>query len=321
MISRMESLRIEVRETADYRHLMGLIALQRGDAARGIQLLRSACRDEEHYQDRWGMYNEDPALFVNSLGLIPIQEEMALGGHVKRVAHLALSPDSVKAFSIGEDRAIRTWDLRTGRCLKTVRTVSFVPIAGSVSHDGKLAATAYGVAFKTLDLWDLKLGRPLRKYQGMAVFGVQFSPDSSEMAVYGPGGLVRILDTGSNEIIWEDQDSALEITCLTYLADRRFLVMGCADGSIIVRDIHTKSPIHRIHAHEGPVTCLAASSGGEVFISGGEDETGETVGRFFGKRAHSTDRPSEAYRYGPLFARRPAGPVGIPETVRSRSGT
>lgn len=273
VISRMESLKIEVRETADYRHLMGLIQLQRGDAAQGMKLLRSACRDEEHYRDRWAEYDEDPAIFVNSLGLVPIQEEMALGGHVKRVARLAFSPDSVRAFSIGEDRAIRMWDLRTGRCLKTVRTFSFVPIAGSVSHDGSLAATAYGEAFKTLDLWDLKLGRGLRKYQGMAVFGVHFSPDSSQMAVYGTGGHVRIWDAGSNEIVWEERDHPAEVMCLTYLEDSRFLVIGGADGTITVRDIHSESPIHRIEAHEGPVTCLGVSAGGELFLSGGDDET------------------------------------------------
>lgn len=272
VISRMQSLKIEVRQTADYHHLMGLIALQQGDAASAIKLLRSACRDEEHYRNRWEEYEGDPAVFVNSLGLIPIHEEMALGGHVKRVARLAFSSDSAKAFSIGEDRAIRIWDLRSGRCLKTVRTFGFSPIAGAVSHDSSLAATAYGNAFKTLDLWDLKQGRALCKYQGMAVFGVEFAPDSQQMAVFGEGGHVRVWQVNSNEIAWEVRYPS-EVTAITYLEDSRFLLVGGADGTIALYDIHSEEPILRVEAHDGMVSCLGISTHGEVFLSGGDDET------------------------------------------------
>ena len=72
VISRMESLKIEVRETAEYSHLLGLIALQRGDPVRAVSLLTKACQQGSLYQERWKDCGGEPRNFVGSLGLVPI---------------------------------------------------------------------------------------------------------------------------------------------------------------------------------------------------------------------------------------------------------
>ncbi len=143
VLDRMESLRIEVRETADFAHLSGLVALQRGDPTRAVPLLEKAARGSSYYEDRWRAHGHDPRTFVKSLGLSPIGECASFAGHIKNVRSIGFAPGSKRAFSVGADRSIRIWDVQSGRCLKNLRTFAFVPVAGAFSPDGTLSATAY----------------------------------------------------------------------------------------------------------------------------------------------------------------------------------
>jgi len=102
VIRRLESLKIEVRETPEYQHLIGLVSLQRGDASAGVRQLRRACKAAVHLRERWTDYGGDPANFVRALGFGPIGEHGSLGGHVKSVRAVAFKPEMHRAFSVGK---------------------------------------------------------------------------------------------------------------------------------------------------------------------------------------------------------------------------
>lgn len=292
VITRMESLRIEVRETPDYQHLMGLISLQRGDAAKGIDLLRKACAEVSLYRDRWKDYEGDPEAFVKSLNLAPIQEARTFAGHVKSIRALTFGPSADRALSVGGDRSIRIWDVNSGRCLKNFRTFAFVPVAGAFSADGKLASTGYGATFKTLDLWDMDTGKLFRKYSEVAAYVTRFSPDSKLLAVVGEQDLVRVVDIGADRVAWEAHAACGRITSLEFLADSRSLVVGGEDGSLSVWHVGNSGAAFKSAAHEGPVSCIGISSCGELITSGGTDGSvrlwsvsGEEIRRLVGHRA------------------------------------
>ncbi|MFC1833714.1 protein kinase [Thermodesulfobacteriota bacterium] len=272
-VTRMKSLKIEVRQSADYEHLMGLICLQRGEVGRAVRLLENASRRLSHYRERWKPHGGNPAKFVESLGLHPIEERSTFAGHVKRVLTLSFSPDKRRAYSVGEDRSIRVWDMKTKRCLKNIRTFNFVPVAGAFSRDGALAATGYGTAFKTLDLWNTKRGMVLRKYQGMEVLGIAFSPDSRLLAASGEKGRLRICETSSQNIVWEAPAPAPQITAMAFLGDGRSLVLAREDGSLALWSLNSHTPTYQIAAHEGAVTCIALSPDFTMMATGGTDET------------------------------------------------
>ncbi len=296
VINRMESLNIEVREGLDYSHLMGLIALQRGDSLVGASLLQKACRDGSHYQQRWKDYGGEPGNFVKSLGLVPIGEQTSFAGHLKGVLSVAFSPDLGRAFSVGEDRSIRIWDRESGRCNKNLRTFTFVPVAGAFSPDGKLAATSYGEAFKTVDLWDMDQTRLLRRYQGMGAVGLRFSQNSRYLAAWGSTGGLRILDTSSERITRESSKVPGQISSLAFLGDCARLAVGTEDGRLMITVAESREPIFTISAHSGPVSCLDVSPEGDVILTGGKDElvglwdadSGEEIARFAGHRGNVT---------------------------------
>ena len=272
VISRMESLKIEVRDTADYSHLMGLIALQRGDPVAGVSLLTKACRQGSLYQERWKDYGGEPRNFVSSLGLASIGEQASFAGHLKKVVSVAFPPPDGKAFSVGEDRSIRIWELDSGRCLKNLRTFTFVPVAGAFSPDGRLAATSYGDAFKTVDLWNMDQARLLRRYQGMGASQVCFSPDSQYLAASGSAGRIRILDTSSDKIVCELPLSSGRASSLALLEGGKRLAVGMEDGRLMVINVESQAPLFSAEAHQGQVSCMKVSPDGAVILTGGVDE-------------------------------------------------
>jgi WD40 repeat protein/serine/threonine protein kinase len=271
-IGRMESLKIEVRQTAEYSHLMGLISLQRGDPATATPLLKSACEARSHFKERWKEFDGDPEAFVESLGLNPIREDGTLAGHLKTVRALAFSPDCRMIFSAGEDRSIRIWDAASRRCLKNIRTFTFVPVAGAFSKDGSVAATTYGSAFKTIDVWDLERRRPLRKIQGAAAYALSFSDDSRLLAAAGAGGLIQVLEVADGRVVWESDAFPESILSVAFLKDGSGLVVGGDEGGLSFFRLGSDLPVISLSAHQGPVSCVAVSHRGDTVVTGGADE-------------------------------------------------
>jgi WD40 repeat protein/serine/threonine protein kinase len=294
VIDRMESLQIEVRETEDYQYLMGLISLQRGDPGRAVALLKKACVDGSHYAERWGQWG-DPKSFVANLGLAPIGESSSFAGHIKKVRAVSFAGAAGKVYSVGEDRSIRVWDVDSGRCLKNVRTFNFSPVAGGFSPDGRLAATVYGDAFKTIDLWDVIEGRLLRRYPGFGGLGVAFSTDSRHLASFASDGRIRVVDTFSDKLEWRSQELG-KISSVVFFRNSQTIAAGTEDGRVILLAFPSSREPARFHAHEGPILSLAVSSEGEAVITGGMDEsivisdssTGEEIKRLTGHRGGVT---------------------------------
>lgn len=294
---RMESLKIEVRETASFYHLMGLICLQKGDAPRGVTLLEKACKTGEHYRQRWSNFPGGPRGFVSSLGFLPIEDAGSLAGHVKSVRSVGFSQDSLKAYSMGEDRSIRIWDGETGRCLKNIRTFAFIPVTGDFSADGRMAVTGYGDSFKTLDLWDLESGQLAHRFSGMGVISVRFSPDSGYVAALGMDGRSWIIDVPSRTLVWESDvspDAFGLTTAIGFIGDGLALLLGGEDGKVRAILPGDGETFLEVQAHAGRVTCLDVAPDSSMVLSGGADETvrlweassGKELLRFTG---HSTD--------------------------------
>jgi WD40 repeat protein/serine/threonine protein kinase len=290
VLNRMESLKIEVRETADFAHLMGLVALQRGDPARAVPLLEQASKESPYYRDRWSAHGSDPRTFVKALGFSPIGELASFAGHIKQVRAVAFAPDARRAFSVGEDRSIRIWDVQSGRCLKNLRTFNFVPVAGALSPDGSLAATAYGEVFKTLDFWDLDRGTLRFKSQGMAVLGVCFSQESTYAAAFGTKGRIRILETASGNIVGELVDAGAPISAMAFLGGGTSLAIGREDGSLSMCAWATGEEVMRISAQRGMICHIHVDASNGRMMTGSADETvrlwnartGEEIRRFWG---------------------------------------
>jgi WD40 repeat protein/serine/threonine protein kinase len=273
VVNRMNSLRIEARETPDHRHLMGLVMLQRGAVSQAAPLLKSACEEAAHYRERWSDFPGGPDGFIASLGLRPIEERTVFGGHVKKILALGFTPNAEKAVSVGEDRSIRVWDTASARCLKTIRTVSFTPVAACVSADASLAATSYGGAYRTIDVWDLSRGVSLRKMKDMASVSAAFSWDATRLVCVSESGAVHLMSVSEGKTLWTRPAPHSPATCAIFLKGTRRVICGFADGTLSALDEDDGTELQRISAHEGPVSCLDYSETDQAVLSGGIDET------------------------------------------------
>lgn len=271
LVSVLNSLKIEVRETSAFSHLMGLVSLQRGDRNYGLEQLTKAYENAAEYRAWWMEQGKDPENFIRKLGYAPIYLKGKLAGHIKAVRQIGFGPLGDTVYSVGEDRSIRIWDFMTGRCRKNLRTFAFAPLAGAISMDGRIAATCYGDTYKTVDIWDLKQGRPLKKQGGMAVTGLDISTDSGMLVGYG-GSDIRIWPSIGDNAPTKLKLPEYNITSVCFAEDSSCLVIADETGSVKLYDIENSELIWSIQAHDGPVTCLSLSEDGRTIFSGGSDE-------------------------------------------------
>jgi len=153
-------------------------------------------------------------------------------GHNGMVAGVDLTPDGRLLVSCGQDNAVKVWDTRTGKLLRTLlghkfqtNTVRFDAGGESVlsaSHDGWLRR------------WDVATGEVLGQKQGHCTAGGQCHP-------------VLALDSSA--------DGTVGIT-------------GGTDGQLVVWDLGVLEPRLSLAGHEDYVPSVAISADGQLAASG-----------------------------------------------------
>jgi U3 small nucleolar RNA-associated protein 15 len=108
----------------------------------------------------------------------------ALEGHTDFVRSGALSPASPHTFATGSyDHSVKLWDVKSARCVMTLRHVA--PVEDLVLlPGGALLASASG---STLTVWDLLTGRILQAVSVSGLIPAQIHPHDRLLAPVRPG--------------------------------------------------------------------------------------------------------------------------------------
>jgi WD40 repeat protein len=185
-----------------------------------------------------------------------------LNGHEQQVNVLAISADSTRLLSGGNDASARLWDLTTGEQTASKQDKAGGVWAVALSPDGKRCLTSLGMHFEGND-W-----------------------------VKGKDHAIRVLDDKLQEVrrLVGHTD---EVRSLVFLPDGKRALSAGQDRSVRLWDVDAGKEIRSYAGHTGPIRRLAVSPDGRRLLSSSQDrtvrcwdvESGQELSRFLGHQA------------------------------------
>ena len=162
---------------------------------------------------------------------------------------IALSPDGTKLASAGADRAIRVFEIATGKEVLAIEDHADWVMDVAWSPDGSKLASAS--RDKTAKVFDIKTGDSLVTFNAHAqpVFGVGFSPDGNQVITSGADRQIRI---------WNVSDAA-QARAIGGFGGDVFRITTTKEGMIYSSSADKTARIHKF-ADGGQVHSLAGHS-------------------------------------------------------------
>ncbi len=187
------------------------------------------------------------------------------------VTRLAFDADGAHLAAGLEDGRVLVWDLAAGDSIATLNGS-----AGAVTGLAFLPGgdtLAVGDAGGALRLWDVPGGEARQLGDGAtAVLHLAASPDGAILAAALDDGTLRLWDVASGDV-----RAALQppeeggFTRVAFVPGGALLAAGTGDGSLTVWDVESGELIVLLHGHDGAVTGLDASAGGDLIATSGAD--------------------------------------------------
>jgi hypothetical protein len=158
-------------------------------------------------------------------------------GHTGPVNSVAISAGAEIAVSSGEDRTLRVWDVRTGRCVREIETEVLDKIETEAQH------TTVGIT-------------------------------SDGAWAVSEDGRVWDLSTGERTLTPEPTGSAAaeRVTALNRTDDGCFEAIG-ADDTLVVRRLPSGEVVRRLRGHWGTIHSVAMTGDGALAVTAGSDGT------------------------------------------------
>jgi WD40 repeat protein len=166
--------------------------------------------------------------------------------------------------------------LDTGGHMALINGIAFTP-------DGSQLVSGSGD--KTIRVWDVAAGKPLRTIRGEAapgsaggIYAIALSPDGKWLAAGGwmkipgePGHHIRLYDFASGKLVALLKGHADVVHSLAFSPDGRNLISGSADKTAIVWDMTTREARHRLEGHKDDIHAVGFSPDGTRAVTGSND--------------------------------------------------
>jgi len=183
---------------------------------------------------------------------------------------VAFSPDGTKLAAAGADRAVRVWDVATGKDLAVIEDHADWIFDVAWSPDGKRLATAS--RDKTSKVFDVEKKESIATFPAHAetVYCVAFTPDGKSVATGGADNQIRV---------WNPDEDAKQAKVIGGFGGNVFRLQFHPDGKTlvasgsdkVVRVFENFAPKHALSGHADWVYSLALSPDGKSLASGSWD--------------------------------------------------
>lgn len=246
----------------------------------------------------------------------------SLTGHGGPVLSLAMAPDALTAFSGGQDKTIRVWNLNEGKLLRTL--IGPVPVtAVAVLPDGKSLLSGGGDgAIRWLDAADGRERRLLRGHTAavLELAILPATPDALRVVSASEDGSARIWTVARDDAAAtgaKPENKPLEspplvlgghkgpVRGLSVTPDGQTIVTGGDDGTVRFWSAKDGKPQGAaiLTGHAGAVLAVAVSPDGQSILTGSADKIARLIARSDGKlirRLANHNGPVRSVAFSPL---------------------
>ena len=195
----------------------------------------------------WNLMSAEPVFKVNV--------------HSGEILDLAFSPDNKEALSSSSDNTLMSWTLTDEEELEQFSGHGDMVYDVSPTHDGKMLLSSSGSASisrlsndTSIRLWSKdshdQLG-VLEMPPNPVIFQIAISPDDQTVLFVTNDPYVYVMDLASILTLASMEGHEGSVSCIEYLPDGERALSCSGDGTLILWDVESRTPIYRMDAHGG----------------------------------------------------------------------
>jgi len=216
------------------------------------------------------------------------------GAHTAMVRELIFTSDGSYLISVGDDKVVRVWDVKSGKIAKSIRGEigkgsEGMLYAATLSPDRNMLAVGGYSATNSIRIHSLRSGEVIRLLKGHTdvILALAFSPDGNLLASGSYDKTVRIWDVASGECKRILKGHTNSVSSVAFSPDGSGLVSASYDKTLRLWDIgraeqdraeSVSNIVMNNHAKE--INCASYSPDGKYIASGSDDNT---IGLWDGK--------------------------------------
>lgn len=186
-------------------------------------------------------------------------------------ALVAIAASGSVLAEIGDDQALRVWNIDDDKKRVIQRPVGESTSALALSSAGQLLAVGNG---KELVVWNARSGEKLLTLSGhqSTITRLAFSTDDRVLASADEGGAIKRWDltTGENRLT---VNTGGKVTALRFAPSGQIIASASEDKTIRLWDARTGGLQGTLKKHEAVVNAIAFSLDGRLLASGSDDRT------------------------------------------------
>ncbi|MFN8150288.1 MAG: TIR domain-containing protein [Solirubrobacterales bacterium] len=190
---------------------------------------------------------------------------------------VAFGPSSDLLLAAGQTDGAALFDSSNGKLVRTLTTLSADEHAISIDYNfnGTRVAVARGPfesGPSTIDLVDPRNGELIASLPDPALVTIaRFSEDGDRLATGDSGGVVRVWDAGTGDLVATMSGHTGAINDLAFSEEGGLLATGSADGTARLWEANTGRAVSTLTGHFGGVTKVMFLKRGKRLATGGLD--------------------------------------------------
>ena len=158
-----------------------------------------------------------------------------LNGHNSAVIDLALNQDKNQLISLGTDKVVKVWDIRTFQCVQTIADqTTYRPENRLTGLYFNPKINSLVLTSKKINIWPFKAAEELPTSHESTVTSILFNKNFSCIISGDEESNVHVWDINENKLTFKfmDAHNSNRITCVSLDSSGRRLITGSHDGSI-----------------------------------------------------------------------------------------